>query len=634
MINSLSKADIYKKEKIIYKNLIKYNQSQEKLYQYKIKNLMFHKKSHYTSVFIEYLIYDDYQEFLFELYPLNYCLPNMVSCIKMQYRKSFIPMVINEWGRNLIKINSVKKLILKNKSKDNDDTRYIFKKKYSNILPSDLSDYSLNEKEDMIDSFRTYRKFMNTNNNQFLNTNTNRSKMNKINTNEKDSQNICQTQENDKIAPVKGKECNESESTIDNVNANNDISISLDLKINKIYDDKLLTQNMEFVEGKNEKNDIELLKMLKYLKPINTAYIYQNNQNSKYKSKNKTNNIYLDYVNNKKYRMAESLSKNKSEKKTNLNVNKERLKTLININNMNKNSLYYNTNSQKNKAKNILINGRYNANEKNLTKKNNKLNSNSNNKVNNSSKHNHNNIDIRTNNITNNYNIISRYNELNNKAISPKANTSHKNKSENKPEIKKNRNKKNDIAFIISQHNLGVKLNIVNNNEQKAGHDQDKKKKHNQKEIKSNLSKIQNDESKSGKIKPKKYSEDNSIQIISVPQKLISNSRDKQIESIKNNNINSINNINILGEGEIKVFKRNNNSKLLDFSDTRKIKLFTSIKDENKASGRKKSIKKEKSLDFKPFNTNVNSMNKSGTNQSSKKKNVKRKTSDGINNFH
>ena len=634
MINSLSKADTYKKEKIIYKNLIKYNQSQEKLCQYKIKNLMFHKKSHYTSVFIEYLIYDDYQEFLFELYPLNYCLPNMVSCIKIQYRKSFIPMIINEWGRNLIKINSVKKFILKNKSKDNDETRYIFKKKYSNILPSDLSDYSLNEKEDMIDSFRTYRKFMNTNNNQLLNTNTNRKKMNKINTNGKDSQNNGQTQENDKIAPIKGKECNESESTIDNVNANNDISISLDLKINKIYDDKLLTQNMEFVEGKNQKNDTELLKMLKYLKPINTAYIYQSNQNSKYKNKNKSNNIYLDYVNNKKYRMAESLNKNKSEKKNNLNVNKEGLKTLININNINKHSLYYNTSSQKNKAKNILINGRYNANEKNLSKKNNKLNSNSNNKVNNSSKHNHNNIDIRTNNITNNYNIISGYNELNNKAISPKVKTSHKNKSENKPEIKKNKNKKNEIAFIISQHNLGDKLNIVINNEQKARHDQDKKKKHNQKEIKSNLSKIQNDESKLGKIKSKKYSEDNSIQIISVPQKFISNSRDKKIESIKNNNINSINNINILGEGEIKVFKRNNNNKLLDFSDSRKIKLFTSIKDENKVSGRKKSIKKEKSLDYKPFNTNVNNMNKSGTNQSSKKKNVKRKTSDGINNFH
>ena len=36
---------------IIFKNLAKYNKSQEKLYQYKIKNLMFHKKSHFTAIF-------------------------------------------------------------------------------------------------------------------------------------------------------------------------------------------------------------------------------------------------------------------------------------------------------------------------------------------------------------------------------------------------------------------------------------------------------------------------------------------------------------------------------------------------------------------------------------------------------
>jgi len=642
MINSLSKVDKFKKEKIIYKNLIKYNQTQEKLCQYKIKNLMFHKKSHYTSIFIEYLIYDDNQEFLFELFPLNYCIPNMVSSINMQCHKFFIPMIINECSRNLIKINiSMKKILMKNKSLDSEETRYIFKKKYSNILPSDISDYSLNEKEDMIDSFKTYRKFTNINKNQILNTNTSRKNtMNNINKNENDSQNKAKTQDGDKTLPIKGKECNESESTIDNVNANNDISISLDLKINQIYDDKLLTQNMEFVKGKNEKNDKELLKMLNYLKPISTAYIYRNNQNSK--NKTKSNNIYLDYVHNKKNRLTETSSKNKSEKKKNLNVNKEHLKNLINLNNnINKYALHSNTNSQNNKIKNILIKERYNMIEKNSNKTNNKINSNSKTKVNSNSKHHHNNINIKLNNITNNYNILNEYNKLKIKATSPKVNTSHKNKSENhNQEIKIDKNKKYENAFVISQQNLGVNSNSKNNNEQKNGCDKDKKKKYNQKEIKSNVPTDLSDESKLGKIKNKKNSEDNSIQTIAVPQKFISYSRDKKNECIKNNNINSINNVNIIGEGEIKVFKRNNNNKLLDISDARKIKLYTSIRDYNninKVYGRKKYIKKEKSLDCKLSNTNVNSTNKSGANQSSNKKNitsVKRKTSDGINIFH
>jgi hypothetical protein len=552
-------------------------------------------------------------------------------------------MIINEWGRNLIKINiSMKKILMhqmKNSSKNTDSTGYIFKKKYSNILPSDLSDYSLNEKEDMIDSFKTYRNFKNTNSNKFLNTITDKKRnINniKVNPNEKDNQNNGKTQDNKVNLPAKGKENNESESTIDNVNANNDISISLDLKINQIYDEKLLTQNMEFVKGKNEKNDIELLKMIKCLKPINTAYLYHNNQKSK--NKIKANNIYLDYVHNKKYRLSNSSSKNKSEKKKNLNMNKEHLKTLISLNNMSKSPLYSNISLSKNKIKNILINGRNNTNEKIFIKKK-KVNSNSNNKVNNNSNHHGNKIGIKVNNIYH-YNLINEYNNLNNKTTSPKPKSSHKNKSENhKPEIKINRNKNYENGFIISQNNLIIKPNSNNNNEQTKEADKYKKKKYNQKEIKSGN--ITNDESKLGKVKNNKNSEDNSIQTIIVPQKFISNSRDKKYETTKNNNIHSINNVNIVGGGEIKVFKRNNN-KLIDISDTRKIKLFTSSKDENnnnvnKVSAKKKYIKKEKSLDGKLSKNNLNSTNKSYVKQSSNKKNiisVKRKTSDGANNFH
>ena len=103
-MSSHSKAKTIKIEKIIYNNLKKYNKTSEKFDQIKIKNLMFHKKSHFTAIFTEYLIWDDNQEFLFELYLKRFILPSLSSYITIQYKKFFIPMIINYWGRNLIKL--------------------------------------------------------------------------------------------------------------------------------------------------------------------------------------------------------------------------------------------------------------------------------------------------------------------------------------------------------------------------------------------------------------------------------------------------------------------------------------------------------------------------------------------------
>ena len=98
MKNSTQTVKNIKKEKIIYKNLSKYNKTVEKIFQNKIKNLMFHKKSHFTAIFTEYLIWDDNQEFLFDLYPKKFSLPNLSSYIKIQCNKFFIPIIINNWG--------------------------------------------------------------------------------------------------------------------------------------------------------------------------------------------------------------------------------------------------------------------------------------------------------------------------------------------------------------------------------------------------------------------------------------------------------------------------------------------------------------------------------------------------------
>ena len=49
-IKRISSKRSLKYEKIIFANLRKYNKTKEKIYKIIIKNLMFHKKSHYTSI--------------------------------------------------------------------------------------------------------------------------------------------------------------------------------------------------------------------------------------------------------------------------------------------------------------------------------------------------------------------------------------------------------------------------------------------------------------------------------------------------------------------------------------------------------------------------------------------------------
>ena len=676
MSNSLiiTKIDIIKERKIIYNNLSKYNKSLEKIYQNKIKNLMFHKKSHFTAIFTEYLIWDDNQEFLFELYSQRFSLINLSSFITIQCHKFFIPVLKNDWGRNLIKTNTkMKKIIISqisDKYRQNDPTKL---KKYSKILPSDLSDNTLDEKEDMIDnSLKTYRNLnlrnINNNiNNQTYNNNFYNNRNNKNNQN--------------KNLPIKGKEYSESESTIDNVNANNDISISLDLKMNKKYDDNILTQNIGFVSGKNGKNDEELLKMMKFLKPINTAFIYENNNinnynnnehnNNNHKKMLKSNYIYLDYVNNKTNKIAEGTkktSKNKSDNKkiivnsnnnnnNNANINNEQLKTIVNLNNTNKypGGVQPNIITQKNKSKNTSKNNKHcnnneqkcNNNEQKCnnnnyinTKKNYKIYSKSNNKTN-TSKNNNINCGIVNNNNNINNNVINGYNDLNNKTTSTKTNsnnTTYKNKSENRKNVlKNNRNKKNETNPITQQHNSDQKaISPSSNNEKKEQKATSNEKIEKEKEINMRYCSL-----KFGKTGKTMNSVENSgIQTIMISQKIISNSKDKNNDILKTNN--NVNNINIFNS-ELKSIKRNNN-KILDISsDAKKMKFLISCKEDiniNINAGKiisKKIVKKEKSLENKPLNNNNIIINKPIIGQLSNKRNiiiVKRKVSDGINTFH
>ena len=97
---------------IIKKNLKKYNKSIKKNYIWKINNLVFHKKCHFTSIFIEYLILDDIQEFLLEEYPLIYSYINIPFFSKYLIPKIIFSFILDECGRNLILKNIKKKKAL------------------------------------------------------------------------------------------------------------------------------------------------------------------------------------------------------------------------------------------------------------------------------------------------------------------------------------------------------------------------------------------------------------------------------------------------------------------------------------------------------------------------------------------
>ena len=351
--------------KVIKINLIKYNSSLEYQNLIKIKNLIFHKKTHFTSVFTEYLIWDDKQEFLFKLYPKKNSYLNFYSFIK-ETHNIFRPILINDWCRNLIKINDESKKTILSKisseiSQKNKRSK-LCNNYYSKILPSDLMDNtSIEVKNNLINNFFNKKE--------------------------------------------EKKENSQSQSTIDNVNANNDISLSIDLNINKKYDNNLLNQNIEFILGKNDQNDEELIKVMKYLKPLNTAYIYNNNTK-------KDKNIFLNYIHNKKSKKNEENKKGsklkiKPKKTKSLKYNKNSMKNLNNP----KNSEFFSKNSQNNifnennKKSNKYINVNIKKDYKFYSKSNKKIPTNIN-KI-----------------IPGNKNLINAFNDLNNRTTSTKTNS-------------------------------------------------------------------------------------------------------------------------------------------------------------------------------------------------------------------
>ena len=266
-MSSLNKNEKKKNpDNIIIKNLLKYNKTKEEQSQNIIKKLIFHKKSHFTSTFIEYLIWDDFQEFFDKYYSYKY-IPKKFN--KIEFPKNFYPVLVD---------STIHKIIYQNK-----------------IMKKMLNEYLYNE---IIESKK----------NNFINN----------------------------ILPLDIS----GEKKIFGKNINNDISISLDLKLNKKYDMKILKINTAFIKGKNGENDKEIIKVIKLLKPIKK----ENKINYQRKTINKIKKIYYN-----------SKSTNRTDKKDNNRKIIKKFEINNNINRIKCNSL----NSHKKINNNNLINSKY-----------------------------------------------------------------------------------------------------------------------------------------------------------------------------------------------------------------------------------------------------------------------------------
>ena len=380
-----NKNCLYKK--IIQKNLIKYNKSKEEINYNKIQILIFHKKSHFTSLFIEYLIWDDFQEFLSQFFNKKIFVKFINNPFTQnQIKRNFHPTLVDQIGR-LILFNNFKKkkFLISNLSEKTKPTsncsKNIAKKQniINNILPPDISG----------------------------------------------EKNISRNIDNSKNCDLQSLK-NESE-TIDNVNANNDISISLDLKINKKYDTNIIYNNSAFVKNKNGQNDKEIMKVIKFLKPVQSDLIYKSKKN---KMNNRNKIFFFEYLN-------DNLHKKKVNDKKN----------------------YYNNSEDKihKKKKNIAQNLKKNIIYNNISELTNNIKRIKSNSLNNKTK----NKDASNNN----KNVF----KINIKKNSPKIEVDkNKSKSKKKLEIKDN---KNDILIKKSNNKDNTNANIDKNKVNKLKND-------------------------------------------------------------------------------------------------------------------------------------------------------------------
>ena len=177
---------------IIKNNLKKYNISESKFYIMKINTIIYNKKSHYVSKFKDFLFVDDLSEFLLKYYKIN-VIYIFFNNLLFNNKQIIYPCFLDKKIMKIMLNNQKqKKRLLKITKNENQEN---INKDISNIL-------------NKLNSTSTIIEFSNF-----------------------DTLN--------------------SETTIDNINVNDDITISIDLRINKKYDFQFLQKKINFIEEKN-----------------------------------------------------------------------------------------------------------------------------------------------------------------------------------------------------------------------------------------------------------------------------------------------------------------------------------------------------------------------------------------------
>ena len=261
---------------IIKNNLKKYNISESKFYIMKINTIIYNKKSHYVSKFKDFLFVDDLSEFLLKYYKIN-VIYIFFNNLLFNNKQIIYPCFLD---KNIMKImlnnQKQKKRLLKITKNENQEN---INKDFSNIL-------------NKLNSTSTIIEFSNF---ETLN----------------------------------------SETTIDNINVNDDITISIDLRINKKYDFQFLQKKINFIEEKNsiDKTILNIINELYKTNDNNDNNININNNNKKIinlNSNKEKNNIELSKVKIQKAKMnPKKIYSKKNTLNNNLSIESEKERKLL-----------------------------------------------------------------------------------------------------------------------------------------------------------------------------------------------------------------------------------------------------------------------------------------------------------------
>ena len=222
-------------KKILSNNLKKYNSTEQNFINNRINNIIFPKKSRFLSMFLDNLIYNDFTDFLSTFYSYNLSNSYLNKIVLFQKQKYYLPCYIQS-NINLILKRRFNIMIKSKKIEERNISKQL--QIYTKILPSNFQD--------------------------------SKSTINHLSEN--------------------------SQSIIDNLGVNDDITTTIDLNINQKYDYNELNKNIDFITGKNINNDkdntigeimSQIIKKEKIKKKITYFQIKQRSKNNNLIKENK-----------------------------------------------------------------------------------------------------------------------------------------------------------------------------------------------------------------------------------------------------------------------------------------------------------------------------------------------------------